>query len=333
MKKLQTIFLLLVCSLAYGQGAVGIVSGNITDSSGAGIANYPISVIDSNSSGNTTTVVLFTDNNGFYNDTVLLGSFGSLTISVQDSCSNNFQNSTITYSANAMGGGVVVVSQNFIICSGPGSGGGTGGGSGGGSGGGNTSGCHASFMFDTVLTGMGQVVLYNTSYVDSMYSQFGTTSYLWDFGDGTTDTAQFPTHVYTTAGIYSLCVTVTGAAQSATGASTCSHTYCDTVVIDSSGNVSYKNVNVVLNVYSPEQMTLEESNVQQVALYPNPSNGEAILQLERSSKIIIRSIGGKMIVQQHHESGAILLPVIAPGSYFIFIEDRHSIQVLRWIVR
>jgi hypothetical protein len=328
MKKLQTIFLLLVCSLAYGQGAVGIVSGNVTDSSGVGIANYPVSVIDSNSSGNTTTAVLFTDNNGFYNDTVLLGSFGSLTISIQDSCSNNFQNSTITYSANAMGGGVVVVSQNFIICGGPSSGGGTGGGSGGG----NTSGCHASFLFDTVLTGMGQVVLYNTSYVDSMYSQFGTTSYLWDFGDGTTDTSQFPTHVYTAAGIYSLCVTIIGTVQSAIGASTCSDTFCDTVMIDSSGNVSYKNINVVLNVYSPEQMTLEENDAQQLALYPNPSNGESVLQLERSSQVTIRSIDGKIIDQQQHEPGTVLLPVMGPGTYFIFVKDEHTMQALRWIV-
>ena len=104
---------------------------------------------------------------------------------------------------------------------------------------------------------MGQVVLYNTSTVDSLYSQYGAVSYLWDFGDGNVDTAKYPTHVYTQAGVYSLRVTVSGSVSSAIGMSSCSDTYCDTVMIDSSGTVT-ENVNVVLNVYSPQQMTISE---------------------------------------------------------------------------
>lgn len=41
-------------------------------------------------------------------------------------------------------------------------------------------------------------------------SDLGITSYLWDFGDGTTSTAANPSHTYTTAGNYTVTLTVTG---------------------------------------------------------------------------------------------------------------------------
>jgi PKD repeat protein len=42
------------------------------------------------------------------------------------------------------------------------------------------------------------------------------TSYLWDFGDGTTSTEQGPTHVYTLPGTYQLKLTATGPTGSKT---------------------------------------------------------------------------------------------------------------------
>jgi hypothetical protein len=227
-----------------------------------------------------------------------------------------------------------------VICgSNSGSGGGNGGGGsggggsgGGGSGGGTTLGCKAAYMFDTVLTTLGQVVVYNISTVDSTYSQSGSVSYLWDFGDGTSDTGQFPTHVYTQAGSYALCVTVIAVGQNANMVSTCTDTYCDTLTVDSTGVISYKNVNVVLNVYSPEQMNVEENNNQYVSLYPNPSHGSALLELEHESLILIYSMEGKLIREWKSEGGKELLPVLAPGTYFVRIKDQSSSQILRWLI-
>ncbi len=233
-----------------------------------------------------------------------------------------------------------MVTQSFVICgSNSGSGGGNGGGGsggggsgGGGPGGGTTLGCKAAYMFDTVLTTLGQVVVYNTSTVDSTYSQSGNVSYLWDFGDGTSDTGQFPTHVYTQAGTYALCVTVIAVGQNANMVSTCTDTYCDTLTVDSTGAISYKNVNVVLNVYSPEQMNVEENDNQYVTLYPNPSRGSALLELEHESLILIYSMEGKLIREWKSEGGNELLPVLAPGTYFVRIKDQSSSQTLRWLI-
>ena len=339
MKKLYSLVFTLSSIWAFGQGTPGIVNGSVVDSSGNGVSNYPVHIIDSNSNGGINSSVLLTDVNGMFNDTLQLGTVGSLTISVFDSCSNTHQSVSIPYSPNAIGG-VIVVTQSFVICgSNSGSGGGNGGGGsggggsgGGGSGGGTTLGCKAAYMFDTVLTTLGQVVVYNTSTVDSTYSQSGSVSYLWDFGDGTSDTGQFPTHVYTQAGTYALCVTVIAVGHNANMVSTCTDTYCDTLTVDSTGAISYKNVNVVLNVYSPEQMNVEENNNQYVSLYPNPSHGSALLELEHESLILIYSMEGKLIREWKSEGGKELLPVLAPGTYFVRIEDQSSSQILRWLI-
>jgi hypothetical protein len=328
MKKFLSLIFTLAFGFSYGQGTVGIIDGTVSDSLGNAIPSYPVMVIDSSANGSITITTLLTDLNGYFNDTLLLGAAGSITLSVQDSCTGAFQNTTLPYSANTIGGGLVVITSNTVICNGSSSGGG----SGGGSGSGNTIGCNASYQFDTVLTGMGQVVLYNTSTVDSLYSQYGTVSYLWDFGDGNVDTAKYPTHVYTQAGVYSLCVTVTGSVSSAIGMSSCSDTYCDTVIIDSSGTVSYKNVNVVLNVYSPQQMNIREGTLQQVVLYPNPSKEQATLEVEKSSIVVIRSIEGKKIREWKTEAGSSPLPILAPGAYIIQIQDDLATQSLRWVI-
>ena len=44
----------------------------------------------------------------------------------------------------------------------------------------------------------------------------GTATYIWDFGDGNTSTLMNPTHVYTTGGTYTVCLTVTTACGSNT---------------------------------------------------------------------------------------------------------------------
>lgn len=52
--------------------------------------------------------------------------------------------------------------------------------------------------------------------------------FLWSFGDGTTSTDPFPTHVYAESGPYLLCLTMTDAMG-------CTSTSCDTVSIDGNG--------------------------------------------------------------------------------------------------
>ena len=60
------------------------------------------------------------------------------------------------------------------------------------------------------------------------YSIGDPISYFWDFGDGTTSSLATPMHVYTEAGVYDVCFTIT--AQGLDSNMICSSTYCDSLV-------------------------------------------------------------------------------------------------------
>lgn len=57
------------------------------------------------------------------------------------------------------------------------------------------------------------------------------TRYLWDFGDGATDTLRTPTHTYAQPGAYLACLTVIR--YTATGSVACTASYCDSVRVTS----------------------------------------------------------------------------------------------------
>jgi PKD repeat protein len=57
----------------------------------------------------------------------------------------------------------------------------------------------------------GPIYLWETAVFTNTSTGSPPLSYLWDFGDGFTSTAENPTHQYTTAGIYTVTLTVTNA--------------------------------------------------------------------------------------------------------------------------
>ncbi len=68
---------------------------------------------------------------------------------------------------------------------------------------------------------------YTATFVDSSGSDPNVTTYLWDFGDGNTSTAQNPTHQYTTGGWYMVCFSID---NQITGG-LCFDTKCDSIYI------------------------------------------------------------------------------------------------------
>jgi PKD repeat protein len=82
--------------------------------------------------------------------------------------------------------------------------------------------CNATFgyYYDTIQS-------YKSVYYYAHYATGGT-SFLWNFGDGDTSTAQYPNHQYTSAGWYHVCLTIKNPADS------CSQTFCDSVYVPSS---------------------------------------------------------------------------------------------------
>ncbi len=118
--------------------------------------------------------------------------------------------------------------------------------------------CQALFVFT-------QIAPYQLNIVNLSSGLF--LSYSWDFGDGGTSLLAYPSHTYSTSGSYPICLTV----SDTTG---CSNTYCDTLTVDSLGNIIYRSsiVGFTVQVVSPAQLTsvTDHSTLSQTKIYPNP---------------------------------------------------------------
>ncbi len=129
--------------------------------------------------------------------------------------------------------------------------------------------CNAKYIVDTANSYLGNVFIWNTS-TPSNNSSIHANSYQWDFGDGNTSNQPFPVHTYPNPGVYGVCLSITSV-DSANNF--CTDTYCDTLGVDSLGNLIYKTTGgFTLNVLDPGAIGLNEIVVDEFAVYPNPAN-------------------------------------------------------------
>jgi PKD repeat protein len=85
----------------------------------------------------------------------------------------------------------------------------------------NSNSCVASFIYNKDTSDGTLINFYDSSLPDS-------THYLWDFGDGTTDSIKNPVHNYTYAGTYTVCLTIADTAG-------CTDTYCQNLLAGNQG--------------------------------------------------------------------------------------------------
>lgn len=85
--------------------------------------------------------------------------------------------------------------------------------------------CNASFNSVADVTNPNQVTFVNTS------TPSNEANYFWDFGDGNTSTETDPSHLYTNAGNYDVCLTINTLANPATGTNACTNTQCQTITV------------------------------------------------------------------------------------------------------
>ncbi len=134
----------------------------------------------------------------------------------------------------------------------------------------------------------------------------------WDFGDGNLSTTVSPTHVYAAKGKYTVTLTVTNA--------------CGT-------DVHYDTVNVTGIV------SVEEWQLAQINLFPNPSNGIGNLELGNyngSVKITIADAGGKQVkemslAKNKEESLEINISHAPKGVYFVSVKTDWGTKNFRWL--
>ena len=154
------------------------------------------------------------------------------------------------------------------------------------------------------------------SYVDSALvvvfsdSSVNTTNWLWDFGDGNTDTVQNPTYTYSTDGTYNTCLYAFNQCNT--------DTICQIISITGVGI---------------DQSAI--SNHQSLIIYPNPNTGQFTLEmnLQEETKLTIKlyHFTGQLI--QSEEIGNVTgnytqqmdLSKYAKGIYYVQIMTENSV--------
>jgi hypothetical protein len=136
----------------------------------------------------------------------------------------------------------------------------------------------------------------------------------WDFGDLNYSSLQNPTHLYASAGMYYVCLTVTST-------DSCSATYCDSVnVID----VGINEHNVVNAIY----------------ISPNPA-GEMMSVISNSlrdvEEIEITDVVGKRVFSERMETGSrnklvIDISRLENGIYFLSVRSEELRLSVKFIV-
>lgn len=101
----------------------------------------------------------------------------------------------------------------------------------------------------------------------------GSTSWFWDFGDGSTDTLQNPTHTYASGGVYNVCLIMTNCAGSDTICSTV-NVACPIPVADYTTLLTGTNVDFTFTGSGATSYTWDFGDGG-IATTPNPSHNYA----------------------------------------------------------
>jgi hypothetical protein len=281
----------------------------------SGLGGNPIS-FQMSFDGWATSGTYTTDNNGNYSDTFQVnmnsGTQGTVSVMLAD-CNGSTLQATGTWNpANN------VVNFTFSYCSNSGGG--------GGNGGGNTGPCNAYFTATQGSANSGNNPQPFTIYVYNQSTGSGL-SYFWDFGDGATSNSQFPSHTYSAPGSYLLCLTVTGQG--------CTSTYCDSVGMDSLGNMRAQG-GFTIHVVADPLSAKTTPNSLMASIVPNPVGEHFTLQLNRTfsgpAQAFIISADGRIVQSSTLQISAGMSGIsfsssdLAPGAYYLRIDyDQISI--------
>jgi hypothetical protein len=176
----------------------------------------------------------------------------------------------------------------------------------------------------------GQLVLWEAS-----NSNGNIVSYDWDFGDGTTISTQYPSHTYTTVGVYTVCLTIT--ALDNAGIDTCVSTYCDSIGFDVNGNLVYKGMTgFTINVIDPATVGLEnEVLASSLSLFPNPATDRAQLSWDASlnvENVAVYSITGQKLIDLQPNTNNAEITGLESGAYLVRVSSKTATKTLRLII-
>ena len=173
-------------------------------------------------------------------------------------------------------------------------------------------------------------------------SSTGNMTFLWTFGDGTSSTDAYPTHVYDGTGPYELCLTITDGFG-------CQNTYCQTITVDGEGifNGIVGNQNddrsvITLNVVAEQPIAANVTEVStDIALWPNPVQNVINMsikgKLNGQVNMSIVDMNGKVVTQSSNvvRSGNNQVQIdvtdLKPGMYMMQIGNGTQTTTRRFV--
>jgi len=145
-------------------------------------------------------------------------------------------------------------------------------------------------------------------------------TYLWSWGDGSTSTGPYPSHIFATAGFYTICLTIADTIG-------CTSTFCDSVNIQKSGNSM-----VAINVIAPGTTGISEVPTNDSFLiYPNPAQSTLYLEnISRNAEISIFDFSGRNVMNVKGTT-TIDISGLTKGVYCMRLSDKNGFTVRRFV--
>jgi hypothetical protein len=166
-------------------------------------------------------------------------------------------------------------------------------------------------------------------YVTSYATGIPPLKYLWSWGDGTHDSIAYPSHIYSTAGYYTICLSITDSGG-------CTSTYCDSSAYLSKSTNSIITVEVVPNIITG----INEQNFSNlIKIYPNPAANTITIE-SPPAVIEITNIQGQLIktLPPCGEAGAttgnktnIDVSALPSGVYVVEVRTEKGVAVSKFI--
>jgi hypothetical protein len=168
----------------------------------------------------------------------------------------------------------------------------------------------------------------------------GIYQFVWDFGDGSSSTDAYPTHVYAASGPYTICLTMSDDAG-------CTSTFCDEISVDQDGILG---MGTVLEVRSALTIRViqelptgmdETPALEATKLWPNPvtDNFSLALNSSRNGNLILTivDLNGREVRTSNASvvAGNNQLPMdvsgLEPGMYVLRLSNGNNSAALRFV--
>lgn len=162
--------------------------------------------------------------------------------------------------------------------------------------------------------------LKSTLFLINQSTDASSHQYIWDFGDGSIGYGRIPTHLYNQNKAYKICLTIKDTLLN------CISTYCDSVGLDTNGNVLKSSGGFFLKVLNGGAIGIQEVYLDQfITVYPNPVQSNLTIRSMYADRIVYQLFGIDGVAYQNGiitlGEEDVSLKDLPKGMYFLQLTD------------